>query len=87
MGYRDKLPPKPLVQFYAAAPVHILSAVDKGGMRGGKVYLAAYALGCGATGLTFLDDEVTEFFLPHAAGKSVMFLMAVGRPARRYAVS
>ena len=29
MGYRDKLPPKPLVQFYAAAPVHILSAVDK----------------------------------------------------------
>ena len=28
MGYRDKLPPKPLVQFYAAAPVHILSAVD-----------------------------------------------------------
>ncbi len=59
----------------------------EGGMRGGKVYLAAYALGCGATGLTFLDDEVTEFFSPHAAGKSVMFLMAVGRPARRYAVS
>ena len=28
VGYRDKLPPKPLVQFYAAAPVHILSAVD-----------------------------------------------------------
>ncbi|MEE8247606.1 MAG: SagB/ThcOx family dehydrogenase, partial [Alphaproteobacteria bacterium] len=59
----------------------------EGGMRGGKVYLAAYALGCGATGLTFLDDEVTELFSPHGAGKSVMFLMAVGRPARRYAVS
>jgi SagB-type dehydrogenase family enzyme len=59
----------------------------EGGMRGGKVYLAAYALGCGATGLTFLDDDVTEFFSPHAAGKSVMFLMAVGRPSRPYAVS
>ena len=29
----------------------------------------------------FLDDDVTAFFSPHAAGKSVMFLMAVG--ARR----
>ena len=59
----------------------------EGGLRGGKVYLAAYALGCGATGLTFLDDDVTEFFSPHAAGKSVMFLMAVGRSCRPYAVS
>ena len=46
---------------------------------GGKLYLAAYALRLGATGLTFFDDDVTEFFSPHAAGKSVMFLMAVGR--------
>ena len=45
---------------------------------GGKIYLAAYALGLGATGLTFFDDDVTDFFSPHAAGKSVMFLMAVG---------
>ena len=59
----------------------------EGGIRGGKVYLAAYALGLGATGLTFLDDDVTAFFLPHAAGKSVMFLAAVGRPGRAYAVS
>ena len=29
------------------------------------------------------EDEVTEFFSPHAAGKSVMFLLAVGRPGRR----
>ncbi len=48
-------------------------------IRGGKCYLAAYALGLGATGLTFFDDDVTEFFSPHAAGKSVMFLVAVGR--------
>src|SRR5262249_33889516 len=51
-------------------------------IEGGKVYLAAYALGLGATGLTFFDDEVTTFFSPHAAGKSVMFLMAVGQPLR-----
>ncbi len=49
----------------------------------GRAYLAAYALGLGATGLTFYDDEVTDFFGPSAAGKSVMFLIAVGVPARR----
>ena len=46
---------------------------------GGRAYLTAYALGLGATGLTFYDDQVTSFFSPHAAGKAVMFLMAVGR--------
>ena len=52
-------------------------------IEGGKTYLAAYALGIGATGLTFFDDDVTRFFSPHAAGKSVMFLVAAGRPAAR----
>lgn len=47
---------------------------------GGKCYLAAYGQGLGATGLTFFDDDVTEFFSPHAAGKSVMFLTALGKP-------
>lgn len=46
---------------------------------GGKIYLAAYGLRLGATGLTFFDDEVTDFFAPHAAGKSVMFLVALGK--------
>jgi len=49
----------------------------------GRLYLAAYAQKLGATGLTFFDDEVTEFFSPHAEGKSVMFLLAVGRSGRR----
>ena len=49
----------------------------------GKLYLGAYALRLGATGLTFYDDAVTEFFSPHAKGKSVMFLVALGKPARR----
>ena len=49
----------------------------------GRLYLAAYALRLGATGLTFYDDAVTDFFSPHAKGKSAMFLVAIGRRARR----
>ncbi|MDE1830041.1 MAG: SagB/ThcOx family dehydrogenase, partial [Thaumarchaeota archaeon] len=48
----------------------------------GKMYLAAYGLNIGATGLTFYDDEVTEFFSPHASNKSVMFMLAVGKKAK-----
>jgi SagB-type dehydrogenase family enzyme len=54
----------------------------EGGITGGRAYLAAYAQRFGASGLTFFDDEVTEFFCPHAAGKSVMFLVALGHPDR-----
>jgi len=50
---------------------------------GGKCYLAAYGQHLGATGLTFFDDDVTTFFSPHAAGKSVMFLTAIGKPAKQ----
>ncbi len=53
------------------------------GIAGGRLYLAAYAQRLGATGLTFYDDEVTAFFSPHARGKSVTFLMALGHRARR----
>ena len=53
------------------------------GIIGGRIYLAAYAQRLGATGLTFFDDEVTTFFSPHAEGKSVMFLVAIGIPSRR----
>jgi len=53
------------------------------GIIGGKIYLAAYALGRGATGLTFFDDDVTEFFSPHARGKSCMLVVSVGVPGKR----
>jgi SagB-type dehydrogenase family enzyme len=82
----------------AAANVYLLADLDRvtaalgergyraaqleGGIVGGKLYLAAYGLGLGATGLTFFDDEVTAFFSPHAAGKDVMFLVALGHAAR-----
>lgn len=53
------------------------------GLLGGRMYLAAYAQGFGATGLTFFDDDVIDVFSPHAAGKSVMFLLAMGVAAKR----
>lgn len=52
------------------------------GILGGKLYLAAYALGLGASGLTFYDDDVTQFFSPHAEGKSPVFLVALGKSAK-----
>lgn len=59
------------------------AAQMEAGVVGGKMYLAAYALKRGATGLTFYDDDVTEFFSPHAAGKSCIFVMVVGIPGKR----
>ena len=83
---------------HAAADVFFLASLDpilntfgnrgyraaqlEAGILGGKMYLAAYALHLGATGLTFFDDDVTEFFSPHAAGKSAIFLMALGKGRR-----
>jgi SagB-type dehydrogenase family enzyme len=52
-------------------------------IEAGRLYLAAYALGLGATGLTFFDDDVIDFFSPWARGLSVMFLLAAGFPERR----
>ncbi len=59
------------------------AAQIEAGIIGGKLYLASYAQKIGATGLTFYDDEATEFFSPHAVGKSAIFLVAAGIPARR----
>ena len=50
-------------------------------IRAGRVYLAAYALGLGATGLTFYDDEVVEA-VGAGPGAAVAFLVAVGVPWR-----
>jgi SagB-type dehydrogenase family enzyme len=59
------------------------AAQMEAGIIGGKMYLAAYMLKRGATGLTFFDDDVTEFFSPHAAGKSCMLVVSVGVPGKR----
>jgi SagB-type dehydrogenase family enzyme len=51
------------------------------GLTGGRLYLGAYAQRFGATGLTFYDRAVVEFFSPHAAGKDAVFVTALGRSA------
>ena len=53
------------------------------GVLGGKLYLAAYAQRLGASGLTFYDDDVVNFFAPHAAGKSAIFMTCLGNSAIR----
>jgi SagB-type dehydrogenase family enzyme len=53
------------------------------GLVAGRAYLAAYAVGRGATGLTFYDDEVTRFFSPHAIGLEPLLVVAAGVPAKR----
>lgn len=59
------------------------AAQMEAGIIGGKIYLTSYALKRGATGLTFYDDDATEFFSPHAAGKSCIFVVSVGIPGKR----
>lgn len=52
------------------------------GLVGGRLYLGAYAQRFGATGLTFYDHPVVEFFSPHAAGRDALFVTALGRSVR-----
>jgi SagB-type dehydrogenase family enzyme len=53
------------------------------GIIGGRLYLAAYAQRFGASGLTFYDSAVVNFFSPHAAGKDAIFVTALGRSVKR----
>jgi len=57
------------------------AAQFEAGVRAGKIYLSAYSLGVGASGSTFYDDAVTEFFSPHAERMSTMIAVGVGVPA------
>ncbi len=52
------------------------------GLVAGRAYLAAYAIGRGATGLTFFDEEVRRFFSPHAAALEPLLVVAVGIPRK-----
>ncbi|MEM4300580.1 MAG: SagB/ThcOx family dehydrogenase [Candidatus Caldarchaeum sp.] len=55
----------------------------EGGIRAGLMYLASYGLGVGATGLTFYDDDVKQFFTPFSDDLENMIVLAVGKPAYR----
>jgi SagB-type dehydrogenase family enzyme len=95
LGLGQELPADASVNIYFLADLNrALARFGNRGYRaaqleaaimGGKLYLAAYAQRLGASGLTFFDDDVSEFFSPHAAGKSVMFLIAVGKSVKRNA--
>jgi SagB-type dehydrogenase family enzyme len=53
------------------------------GLLGGRVYLAAYSLARGATGVTFYDDDTTTFLQPHCGRMNPLLMVAVGEPRLR----
>ena len=93
LGLEQELPAEACVDIFFLADVKcILEGLGNRGYRavqleagtiGGRMYLAAYAQRLGATGLTFFDDDVINFFSPHAKGKSAIFLLAIGKPLKR----
>ena len=92
LGLEQQLPADACVDiFFLADLERILQRFGNRGYRavqleagtvGGRMYLAAYAQRLGATGLTFFDDDVINFFSPHAKGKSAVFLLAIGKPLK-----
>jgi len=93
LGLDQELPADACVDiFFLADLKRILEQYGNRGYRavqleagaiGGRIYLAAYGQHLGATGLTFFDDDVINFFSPHARDKSAIFLLAIGRPLKR----
>ena len=92
LGLGQAIPADCSVNVYILADLHrVLERYGNRGYRaaqleasiiGGKLYIGTYAQRLGASGLTFFDDDVVEFFSPHAAGKSVMFLIALGKSVK-----
>jgi SagB-type dehydrogenase family enzyme len=93
LGLEQQLPADACVNIFFLADLNsILEGYGNRGYRavqleagaiGGRMYLAAYAQHLGATGLTFFDNDVIQFFAPHAKDKSAIFLLAIGKPRRR----
>ena len=93
LGLEQELPADACVDiFFLADLERILQGYGNRGYRavqleagaiGGRMYLAAYAQRLGASGLTFFDDDVINFFSSHAKGKSAIFLLAIGKPLKR----
>jgi SagB-type dehydrogenase family enzyme len=93
LGLEQELPADACVDiFFLADLKSILEKYGNRGYRavqleagaiGGRIYLATYAQHLGATGLTFFDDDVINFFSSHARDKSAIFLIAIGKPLKR----
>ncbi len=92
LGLDQQLPADACVDIFFLADLNrILEQYGNRGYRavqleagaiGGRMYLAAYAQRLGASGLTFFDDDVVNFFSPHAKRKSAIFLLAIGKPLK-----
>ena len=92
LGLEQQIPADASVDVFFLADLHKITAAygNRGyratqleaGVIGGRLYLAAYAQRLGASGLTFYDDDVVNFFSPHAKGKSVIFLVALGKSTK-----
>ncbi len=50
------------------------------GIIAGKIYLSSYSQGLGASGATFYDDPVIDFFAPYANYKNTMIALGIGVP-------
>jgi SagB-type dehydrogenase family enzyme len=93
LGLDQELPADACVDiFFLADLKRILEQYGNRGYRaiqleagaiGGRIYLSVYGHHLGATGLTFFDDDVINFFSPHARDKSAIFLLAIGKPLKR----
>ncbi len=93
LGLDQQLPADACVDIFFLADLNrILERYGNRGYRaaqleagtiGGRMYLATYTERLGATGLTFFDDDVVQFFSPHANRKSAIFLFAIGKPLKR----
>ena len=92
LGLEQQLPADAAVNIFFLADLQSIlrrfgnrgyrAAQLEAGILSGKMYLAAYAQRLGATGLTFYDNDVIQFFSPHAQGKSAMMLVAAGNSAK-----
>ena len=92
LGLEQQIPADASVDVFFLADLHKITAAlgNRGyratqleaGIIGGRLYLTAYAQRLGASGLTFYDDDVVNFFSPHAKGKSAIFLVALGKSAK-----
>ena len=59
------------------------AAQFEAGVVAGRMYLASYAQGMGASGTTFYDDAVTEFFSPQETEATPMMALGIGIPGYR----
>jgi SagB-type dehydrogenase family enzyme len=92
LGLDQELPADACVDIFFLADLKLIlerygnrgyrAVQSEAGAIGGRMYLSAYAQGLGATGLTFFDDDVINFFSPHATGKAAIFLVAIGKPMK-----